>query len=62
MRRPWPTGGCQRRKKERKKEERERETELSSVLSTENDITTSLSYEQTIKAYAAKKCRKELTI
>jgi hypothetical protein len=28
------------------------------ILSTENDITKSLSYEQAIKVYAAKKCRK----
>ena len=80
MRRPWPTGGYLRRKKEkkkRKKEKRKKEreggvrgeregeggkTELSSILSTENDITTSLSYEQTIEEYAAKKCKKELVI
>jgi hypothetical protein len=63
MRKPWPTGGCQRRKKERGERERERgKTELSSILSTENHITTSLSYEQTVKEYAAKKRRKELTI
>jgi hypothetical protein len=68
MRSPWSNGGCQRRKKEGKKE-RERKggtergkTELSSILSIENDITISLSYEQMIKEYAAKKCRKELII